>query len=125
MPWWGDETVTLQRVLVHLTAETQRHVTPTLSASSSTARPASPSACPPCGIRTRTPPGHTSLTSEYAPTPEARRVSGLANRSETRQRRQQRRYQEVCAFIRSYEGADVELEGIHALRAFSLVGDEI
>ncbi len=25
VPWWGDETVTLQRVLVHVTAETQRH----------------------------------------------------------------------------------------------------
>jgi hypothetical protein len=23
--WWGDDTVTLQRVLVHVTAETQRH----------------------------------------------------------------------------------------------------
>jgi hypothetical protein len=25
VPWWGDETVTLHRVLVHVTAETQRH----------------------------------------------------------------------------------------------------
>lgn len=25
VPWWGDDAVTLQRVVVHLTAETQRH----------------------------------------------------------------------------------------------------
>ncbi len=25
MPWWGDGTVTLHHVLVHVTAETQRH----------------------------------------------------------------------------------------------------
>ena len=25
VPWWGDEAVTLHRVLVHVTAETQRH----------------------------------------------------------------------------------------------------
>jgi Protein of unknown function (DUF664) len=25
VPWWGDTTVTLAGVLVHLTAETQRH----------------------------------------------------------------------------------------------------
>ncbi len=25
VPWWGDGTVTLHRVLVHVTAETQRH----------------------------------------------------------------------------------------------------
>ena len=25
MPWWGDSAVTLHPVLVHVTAETQRH----------------------------------------------------------------------------------------------------
>jgi hypothetical protein len=25
VPWWGDDAVTLERVVVHLTAETQRH----------------------------------------------------------------------------------------------------
>lgn len=25
VPWWGEDTVTLHRVLVHVTAETQRH----------------------------------------------------------------------------------------------------
>jgi hypothetical protein len=25
VPWWGDDTVTLHRVLVHVAAETQRH----------------------------------------------------------------------------------------------------
>lgn len=25
VPWWGDDTVTLHHVLVHVTAETQRH----------------------------------------------------------------------------------------------------
>lgn len=25
VPWWGDDPVTLERVVVHLTAETQRH----------------------------------------------------------------------------------------------------
>ena len=25
VPWWGDEQVTIERVVVHLTAETQRH----------------------------------------------------------------------------------------------------
>jgi hypothetical protein len=25
VPWWGDDTVTMLRVLVHVTAETQRH----------------------------------------------------------------------------------------------------
>jgi len=25
VPWWGDDPVTLQRVVVHVTAETQRH----------------------------------------------------------------------------------------------------
>jgi hypothetical protein len=26
VPWWGDDPVTLHHVLVHVTAETQRHV---------------------------------------------------------------------------------------------------
>lgn len=25
VPWWGDDSVTLEHVVVHLTAETQRH----------------------------------------------------------------------------------------------------
>jgi hypothetical protein len=25
VPWWGEDTVTLHRILVHVTAETQRH----------------------------------------------------------------------------------------------------